>query len=77
MSVLKSDYNKLITRFNKALAFLGDDTKTVDEREKWLPDYNILLDKLNSLQVALRLDSVEMTEDEILNGFEEGKHETT
>lgn len=62
----KYHYNKWLDRHYKALTFFADNGITIEEKEKWIPNYRDITMALGEL-----LDFIgDYTEDEALNGFE-------
>jgi hypothetical protein len=67
---LKKQYNILLKRHNRATEYLDDMSKSINDREKWLPEYKTILQKLNSILGELKGLGIKVTDDEIIDGFE-------
>lgn len=66
---IKQEYNFTLARFNKASAFMDSD-KPEEEKEKWQPEFNKIVNRLNDLIERIQKElNREMTAEEILNGF--------
>ena len=65
----KKAYNKLIDRHNKAAAYLDNNKIPLEEREKHIPDFQKLLNRLNEAITMFKNNGVSMTSEEILEGF--------
>jgi hypothetical protein len=62
----KNYYNRLLDRHYKALIFFADNEITIEDKEKWVPEYREILASLGEM-----LDIIgEYTDENILNGFE-------
>ena len=62
----KEYYNTLLDRHYKALVFFADNDITIDDKEKWVPEYREILASLGEM-----LDIIgKYTDDNILDGFE-------
>jgi hypothetical protein len=48
-TILQRQYNELLTRFNKATVFLENSSRTDEEVEQWLPEYQQILRQMQSL----------------------------
>ena len=64
---IKQEYNTLFARYKKAFAYLLQDDA---DREKWLPEYTALVDKLNELVTAMKAQGIPYTTKELQEGFE-------
>jgi len=81
MPVLKQEYNQALARYHKAFTYLDSNAP---DREKWLPEYQKLLDRLNELVTLMREQGIPHTMEELQEGFAargfcdtwEGKHVT-
>lgn len=72
MQTLKEEYNKLLEREKKAAQYLDDNTKPIAEREKWIPQYKNIIDRLGAIIDELRQLGYKMTDNEIIEGFKGG-----
>jgi hypothetical protein len=70
MSVLelKQQYNTLLMRQYKGQVYLDDTSKP--DREKWLPEYQKVVEELNGILSELQRLGVTVTEREVLGGFD-------
>ena len=59
---LKQEYNALLARFNKASAYL-DGPASIEEKERWIPELQKIIARLNEL-----VNQLGLTEEEIFNG---------
>jgi hypothetical protein len=48
-TILQKQYNELLTRFNKATVFLENSSRTDEEVEQWLPEYQQILKQMQNL----------------------------
>ena len=67
---LKQDYNQHLARYKKAFAYLADNSIPLEEREKWLKDYEELLDRLNDAVNQMKAQGIPYTTKELQEGFE-------
>jgi len=70
---IKRAYNRLLKREQEAGRYLDDISIPIQEREKRIPVYKIeILDPLEAYLKILKDWAVDVTDDEILNGFKGG-----
>lgn len=68
---LKETYNRLIGREKKAEQFFENPNVEQIKKDNWLPEFMEITKDLSLLMAEyLRLTSVEMKDDEVLNGFQ-------
>lgn len=67
---LKQEYNKYLLRHSKAFIYLEDNNISINEREKWLPEYKRIVYHLNRILNKLELKGVHYTLIEGLGGFD-------
>jgi len=60
----KKQYNSLVKRYKEAERFMDDNTKTIEEREKWIPQLQGLLKDMHDIAKEFKL-----TKEEIENGI--------
>ena len=65
----KIAYNKLVLRHKKAEAYLNNNDIPMADREKYLPEFRKLLNNINKAIEDFNANGIEMTADEILEGF--------
>ena len=66
---LQKEYNQLLARHNKAVAFLGSNAPEPD-KDKWMPEFIKIVRQCN--KVITEIHKVRpVTDKEILNGFYE------
>lgn len=58
-------YNSLVKRLKEAEKYMDDNTKTIEEREKWVPRLKGLMNDMNKIAKDFKLTNKEMME-----GFE-------
>ena len=71
MSVLKhskQEYNQVLVRYKKAFKYLSNNEMPLEEREKWLQEYEAIVNKLNELVLEMRLGEA-YTNEELQEGF--------
>ena len=61
----KLQYNQILERYKKAEAWLDSPGRTEPEVQKWMPEFEKIVDQLNLLLFAIG----EHTTDEAANGF--------
>jgi hypothetical protein len=66
---LINQYNKLITIHNKAAEYLDNNNIPLSQREKKIPEYKKIVDKLNELITEFDKHGIKYSSNEILNGF--------
>jgi len=52
MNPVRSEYNKLLERHNKAAAFMDSDAPDA-EKDKWMPEFKKIVKRLNELDAQL------------------------
>ena len=68
LSNLKEKYNALLAREKAAETYINNSTDR--EFNKWLPKFNEITKELSKLMQEYKtLTGIEMTNDEVLNGF--------
>lgn len=68
---IKAEYNNCLSRFRKASRWIDDPSRSIEEIEKWLPEFQGIINHLGELLVEMRKMGIKYTEDEVLNGFGE------
>ncbi|CDX01273.1 Hypothetical protein DPCES_1386 [Desulfitobacterium hafniense] len=61
----KLQYNQILERYKKAELWLDSPMRTEPEVQKWMPEFEKIVDQLNLLLFAIG----EHTTDEAVNGF--------
>jgi len=69
LNSLLKEYNKMLEIHYKAAAYLEDKSIPVQEREKHMGQYQLILKKLNELLAEIKKQGIPWTENEALNGF--------
>jgi hypothetical protein len=69
LCALKIEYDRLFAREKRAEAFLDDASIPQERRERYVPQFERLLDGLNRLIAEIAAAGHDMTRDEIVNGF--------
>ena len=64
----KEYYNILLERHYKALIFFADNGITIEDKEKWVPEYREILASLGEMLDIIGKGNY--TDDNILNGLE-------
>jgi hypothetical protein len=67
---LKRKYNEILVRHAKAAEIMNDNSKSVAASEKWVDNYKSIVRELEEYIKEIKVQGCEMTQDEILNGFE-------
>jgi len=67
----QQEYNTLIKRLNKACLLIDDEKIPISQREKWIPEFKRILKSIHELAEKIKKSGYEMTDSEILDGFEE------
>lgn len=63
-------YNYNIGRIKKAEEFMSSPSTTIEQVEKWLPEYNKVVNELSKLMREFKKKTgYEMSDKEIFNGF--------
>jgi len=62
---LRAKYNQLLVREKNAEKYLNDNSIPLEEREKWMPKYKDICERLNELLKQIKF----YTADNILSGF--------
>lgn len=70
MSVLKNEYNDLLKRFYKATDYLNDKSIPLAERERWIPEYLKIANRLNEIVTELQKQGRKLSNKEILEGLQ-------
>ena len=65
---LKQQYNESLIRLKKAEAFM-DGPAPIEEKEKWQPEFQSIIEKRENLYDYIKQTGYVMTPDEIENGF--------
>jgi hypothetical protein len=68
---LKQKYNYLVGRYQKAEAYLEDTSIPQTTREKHIPDYREIANKMSEMLDEFKKIGFEYTHDQIINGFQE------
>lgn len=72
VTTLKIEYNKVLAKWDKATEYLQDLERTLEEVDKWLPEYEAILKQRNALCIDIWQHSgIKPTIDEFENGFKE------
>ena len=67
----KDQYNKLLLRHENAVMYLDNTKVPAMQKEKWLPEFEKLIEEMNWIICVLEADGYVPTTQEILNGFRE------
>lgn len=67
---LKQEYNALLMRQYKAVAYLDDDNNSAADREKWIPTYKKIIEELWVIICEIESLGYKPTEDEAWGGFD-------
>ena len=67
---LMKQYNEILAREVKAQKYLDDNTKTIEEREKWIPEYRNILLELSGIFIDITKLGRKITPEEAANGFQ-------
>jgi len=65
----KENYNQLLERCQKATEWLNTPERTEEEKEKYLPAFQQILNQINILIMDFESKGLEMTRKQILYGF--------
>ena len=68
MPILREEYNTLLKRWKDAFVFLNTDISQ-EEKERWLPEYEKICERLNKLTTLLRLNDAKITNEQLMKGF--------
>lgn len=68
----KKEYTELALKLAKADVYMDDNTKSVAEREKYIPRYLDLTRQMSDRLKELTAGGVKWTEEQAINGFAEG-----
>ncbi len=69
VNALKTEYNKVLERWNKATEYLEHEA-TSEQIDKWLPEYEMILKRRNALCMDIWQESgVKPTVEEFEYGF--------
>jgi hypothetical protein len=68
---LKESYNKLIARAKKAEAYLSNDDTPLEERERYVGAYSVLIKTINTAIDSFIKYKIPMNDKEALDGFTE------
>jgi hypothetical protein len=68
---LKQNYNYLVARYKKAVAYLENESIPQTTREKHIPDYRKITNKMSEILGDFKHLGFEYTTEQILNGFTE------
>ncbi|HEY5585688.1 MAG TPA: hypothetical protein VIK78_14530 [Ruminiclostridium sp.] len=66
----KQQYNEYLKRHYKASVVLDDNKIPFGQREKWIPNYQRVLNELNFILNLFDTDRVKYTSDEVFGGFD-------
>lgn len=67
---LKKEYNKLIKRYKAGGEYLDNNDIPIEEREKWIGEFRKIIDVLNGFINEFKKLGVELTDNDVMNGFE-------
>ena len=63
---LRQEYNEQLARWKKAFTYLSSD---IEEKEKWLPEYEKLCNRLNAMVVELKMQGITPTNARLMEGL--------
>ena len=66
---LKESYNKLIARAKKAEAYLSSEDTPLEERERYVGAYSVLIKTINTAIDSFIKYKIPMDDKEVLDGF--------
>lgn len=70
LKILKTEYNKVLERWDKATEYLENPIRTQNEIDKWLPEYEKILKQRNCLIIEIWTESgIKPTIEEYEGGF--------
>lgn len=73
VQTLKTEYNKVLARWDKATSYLEEPERTNEEVEQWLPEYEAILKQRMALcNNIAEYSGVRPTLSEFENGFKIG-----
>jgi hypothetical protein len=67
---LKAEYNNYLLRHCKACVYLEDEQVPMADREKWLPQYKVILSNLNRILDTLDIYNISYSVSDVLSGFD-------
>ena len=66
MPLLRQEYNEQLSRWKKAFTYLSSD---IEEKEKWLPEYEKIGNRLNAMVNELKMQGITPTNARLLEGL--------
>jgi|LFRM01.1.fsa_nt_gb hypothetical protein len=69
MGALKEEYNQLLEKFWKAYAYMEDQSISIYERKRWIPEFAKLTKHLGTILLEIRKRGINPTKEQILKGF--------
>lgn len=69
MNESMKEYNKLLKRHDAGAQYLDDNNIPIPEREKKVPAFRDIISKMNVLVSTIQKAGINVTDDEMLNGF--------
>lgn len=64
------EYNNYVERYKKACIYLNNNNVSIADKEKWLPEFQRINEKLQSILDILDFYKIGYDEKEIENGFD-------
>ena len=68
---LMKQYNDILPRFNRACSYMDDNSVSVEDREKRIPDFQKILKKIYGIFDGLREQGYDVSPEEVREGFRE------
>lgn len=68
MPLLRQEYNEQLARWKKAFTYLSSDISEA-EKEKWLPEFEKICNRLNAMVNELKMQGVTSTNTRLLEGL--------
>lgn len=68
---IKGEYNEYLSRYKKASRWIDDPKRTMEEIEKWLPEFERIIAHLGELLLEMQKMGINYSDDEVLKGFVE------
>ena len=66
---LKKEYNNLLQRHMKAAVYMDDEKVPIQDREKWMPEFQKIGYHLNRMLNMFDIRGIEVSVKEVLGGF--------
>lgn len=67
---LKQEYNKILKRFYKANEWFNDSDRTVEEQDKYIGEFEKILEGITKNTLKLEKLGIKMTGEIFINGFD-------